>query len=115
MLEDIAATGLTALLADQLAPHQLLHVGFQLAVGHLKDVSQRVVGELPAHHRSGLHYLPGLVVQPVQAGGDDADQRVRHCDVDDFSGHAPLFVFPYHQPAVQQRADHLLHEERIAL
>ena len=116
VLEDVFEVGQALLLADQLGLLQLGEALAQLAA-RLAERFEHAIEEAAADHRGQLQGLLGLVVEPVDACQDQALQRVGQLYLVDLPDQLPAARRGVaHQRAVaDQRADHLLHEEGVAL
>ncbi len=72
-------------------------------------------GERPADHRGRLERRLRLGRKEVDAGGEDALDRVRDAEVEPVAAQRPPARSPLEQPPVEEVCEHLLDEERVSL
>ena len=120
VLEDVLALGVARALAHDLLHRQGADVRLDVldALGGRRGVADRLehpVHEDPADHRRGLRDALGRLGQAVDARAEHAGQGLRDVGVDDGARGAPASVLAHHLPAIDERAQHLLEVEGVAV
>ena len=80
-----------------------------------RDATEDLIEESPADHRGFLEDSFGLHLQPVQSGGDDPLHRRGDVGFAEGLGEQPLVVLLNECCRFQERVDHFLQVEGIAL
>ena len=78
------------------------------------DLSEEGLVELLADHRGGLQEVLGLLVEPIDARGQERLHRLRKSEGIDRRHQAIGAALPDEAPGRRQRVHHLFGEERVA-
>ena len=114
VLERVLLLRNSPVLIDQ---HPVLQLGqgpIQLRLQR-HQLPQQPSAEEPPDHGSTLQHLLGVRLQAVHAAQDDTLHALRYRDSADLRPRSPPRSIVVDQPRIDQRAHHLLQEERVAL
>ena len=100
---------------DELAAPQRLEPRVEIADLARQELGQRSPREVPPDHRGPLQDRALLRTQPLDAGGQQRVDGGRHLEIGELDARGPAVAFPFERAVVDQHADQLADEERIAL